>query len=433
MTRHDDAALTAASGSSRPNPVEWLRAHPLVADAMFAALLTGISLGFHLFDSDVGADTANVPTSPTWWTVPLVVLAVAPVAWRRAKPIAVTMIVTIAQVAASFAFVFGPEFIGVVIALYSLGAHATGPRRTYAILAVAALTSSLFFAGFLVEELTVGLLLSSTILLVTAYVLGDNLRRRREAADALQERLERAERERELVAREHVHAERTRIARELHDIVAHSVSAMVIQAGAARRSLAQSPDSVETALGNIEHIGREAMNELRGVLGVLRRSETDGEGDGEQRRGRRTSRPQPTMADITQLVNAATDLPIAMSVEADWHDLSPGVDLAGYRVVQEALTNVRRHAGPVTNVTVSIRRKADELAIEVSDDGRGAAADDIGPGYGILGMRERVEAVGGRITAGWRTGGGWRVAAVLPAPRVAVSAAPVVASDWSES
>ncbi len=327
-----------------------------------------------------------------------------------------TLIVTFAQVVASFADVFGPEFLGVTIALYSLGAHATGRRRTQTVITVVALDVDLFFAGLLVEELTVGLLLSSTILLITAFVLGDNLGRRREAADALQERLDRAERERELMARERVNAERTRIARELHDVVAHSVSAMVIQAGAARRSLGHSPESALTALGNIERAGRDAMNELRGVLGVLRRSETEGIGDAD--RGRPAATPQPTLADVAQLVAGASDLPIVASIESEWDDLASGTDLAGFRVVQEALTNVRRHAGPVTTVDLNVRHGRGDITIEISDDGRGAAADDAGSGYGILGMRERVEAVGGRLTAGSRAGGGWRVSATLPAPPV---------------
>ena len=163
MTMHEAATVPDHGPDRRrpSHPIDWMRAHPLGADAMFAVLLTGISLGFHLLDSESSPDRAI--TEPAWWTVPLVVLAVAPVAWRRIRPIAVTMIVTIAQVLTSFADVFGPEFLGVIIALYSLGAHATGRRRTHAVLAVAALTSTLFFAGLLVEELTVGLLLSSTI------------------------------------------------------------------------------------------------------------------------------------------------------------------------------------------------------------------------------------------------------------------------------
>lgn len=414
MTTRDVVAASAAPDRRRTQPVEWFRAHPFKADALFAALLTGVSLAFHLWDSEAGGD--EPVTSPSWWTVPLVVLSVAPIAWRRSKPIVVTMVVTIAQVLASFADVFGPEFLGVTVALYSLGAHATGRRRTHALVSVAALISTLFFAGVLVEELTVGLLLSSTILLITAFVLGDNLRRRREAADALQERVERAERERELMAREHVNAERTRIARELHDVVAHSVSAMVIQAGAARRSLAHSPESVETALANIELAGRDAMNELRGVLGVLRRSETDRPADQAPADARAAPAPQPKLADVAQLVEAATDLPITASIEAEWDDLAPGTDLAGFRIVQEALTNVRRHAGPVTVVTVDVCRDDEQIVIDIADDGRGAASDDTNPGYGVLGMLERVEAVGGELNVGWRSGGGWRVTARLPAP-----------------
>ena len=123
-------------------------------------------------------------------------------------------------------------------------------------------------------------------------------------------------------------------------------------------------------------------------------------------------------------MESATDLPITASIDADWHDVASGTDLAGYRVVQEALTNVRRHAGPVTSVTVVVSRGVDDISIEVSDDGRGAAADDIGHGYGTLGMRERVEAVGGRISAGPRPGGGWRVTAILPAPSRPVASSP---------
>ena len=419
MTTHDTADASAA----RPggfHPIDWIRAHPVTSDAMFAGLLTTIALGFHLVDSEAGPE--ETPTDPAWWTVVLVVLAMSPVAWRRSRPITVTLVVTVAQVLAAFGDVYGPNFLGVVIALYSLGAHAAGRQRSRTVAAVAVLTSTLFFIGVMVEEVTVGSLLSITILLVTSFVLGDNLRRRRDAADALQERLERAERERELMARDRVHAERARIARELHDVVAHSVSAMVIQAGAARRSLVSSPENAEAALGNIEQVGREAMNELRGVLGVLRRAETGRTygADGASP----ASTPQPTLAGVDQLVAAATDLPITASIDADRWGVASGTDLAGYRVVQEALTNVRRHAGPVTSVTVVVSRGVDDISIEVSDDGRGAAADDIGHGYGTLGMRERVEAVGGRISAGPRPGGGWRVTAILPAPSRPVASSP---------
>ncbi len=179
-----------------------------------------------------------------------------------------------AQVITAFLHIDGTGFLGVLIGLYSVGAHSVGPRRARAVLCMAVAISVLFVLGIVVEELDIGQFISSTVFLVTAFVLGDNLRRRREKPDSLVERAERAEREHALIAQQQVTAERTRIARELHDVVAHSVSVMVIQAAAARRNLHDAPDVAATALGNIEDTGRQTMTELRGILGVLR-SEND--------------------------------------------------------------------------------------------------------------------------------------------------------------
>jgi signal transduction histidine kinase len=187
--------------------------------------------------------------------------------------------------------------------------------------------------------------ISSIVVLATAFVLGDNLRQRREAADLVQEQLDRAERERELIAHQRATEERARIARELHDAVAHSVSAMVIHAAAARRSIVSSPANAEIALTNIESTGRQTMNELRGVLGVLRLTTGDDAGSGEGNRA-----PQPTLAAIPDLIEAASDLPIELMINGEFGDVSQSTDLTGYGIVQEAITNIRRHAGPVTRV-----------------------------------------------------------------------------------
>lgn len=388
----------------RPYPVRWLREHPTHADALLAVMLTAIALTLHLADFE---DDDNDFVDPSWWTSLLVVGAVFPILWRRSYTVVSTMFVVFVQVVAAYCDVDGTGFLGVVVALYSLGAHSSGPTRARVLALIAVVIATLFVTGLSVGELDVGSFVSSTIVLVTAFVLGDNLRRRRDAAAALQERAERAERERELIAQREVNAERSRIARELHDVVAHSVSVMVIQAGAARRSLATSPDNAEQALTNIEETGRQTMNELRGILGVLRRS-TDDDNDP-------SLAPQPALDQVADLVELSDDLAIELNVTGDVDDLPHSVTLTGYRVIQEALTNVRRHAGPVTSVRVTIERRTDEVAISVIDDGRGAAADDAGePGFGLVGMRERVTAAGGTMQAGSRSGGGWRIAVSLP-------------------
>jgi signal transduction histidine kinase len=393
----------------RPTPIRWLRSNPERADLILATVLTIVSVSFHIAKIDTSEDY----TEPAWWTIPLVVASVFPIAWRRTNPILSTAIVVTAQVVAEFADIDGSGFIGVLIAVYSLGAHSVGPRRTRLLIATIVSIGVLFTAGLLVDELDISGFISSVVILVTAFVLGDNLRRRREAADALQERLQRAERERELVAQRRVADERTRIARELHDVVAHSVSAMVIQAAAARRSLATAPDSAEIALANVEATGRQTMDELRSILGVLRRTSDEPVNDPD-RSGGPTLSPQPKLVDVTALVAAADDLPVSLTMSGHFDDLGSSVDLTGYRIIQESLTNIRRHAGPVSAVEIRVEHLDEGVRIRIVDDGRGAAADDGGPGYGLVGMHERVEAIGGHLAAGWRVGGGWSVTADLP-------------------
>lgn len=401
--------MTTSSGVRwrRPAPIRWLREHPDHADLVLAVVLTALSLVVHLGRLDTSEDF----TDPAWWTVPLVVASVFPIAWRRSHPVGSTAVVVIAQVVATFADIDGSGFVGVLVALYSLGAHSQGRARTRMVIASALLIGVLFIAGLIVDELDVGGFVFSVVVLVTAFVLGDNLRRRREAAQALQDRLVRAERERELVAQQRVTAERTRIARELHDVVAHSVSVMVIQAAAARRSLATSPENAELALANVETTGRQTMEELRSILGVLRRT---ADGDDLDDGAPIVLEPQPRLLQIPSLVGASDDLPISLTMSGDLSNLSSSVDLTAYRIVQESLTNVRRHAGPVSSVEVEIDRVDDHVRIRVVDDGRGAAADDDGPGYGVVGMQERVDAIGGHLATGWRVGGGWSVTASLP-------------------
>ena len=393
----------------RPHPIQWLRDHPRAADGLLAAAVAVAALAAHLYGESPADDPNEI--DPTWWTVVIVLISIVPLAWRRVAPLHVGMIVVSAEVVALFIGMPGAAFVGSVIAVYSIGAHTAGERRTRVMTAITALVVLLFVVGWFQGLSLLDEFVSTGVVLITAYVLGDNLRRRRQHVLGLAERAERAEREQTLLAEQRVNAERTRIARELHDVVAHSVSMMVIQAAAARRNLDRSPEAVEASLGAIESTGRQTMTELRAILGVLR----DESGTGP------TLDPQPSLTAIGNLVT--NDLPVTVTIDGDIESLPDSLSISAYRLVQEALTNVRRHAGPVNDVSVVVRVTDGCLDVEVDDDGRGGAADPSPAGFGLLGMRERVAALGGTVSAGPRPGGGWTVRASVPMlPATAVGA-----------
>jgi signal transduction histidine kinase len=380
----------------RPHPIRWLNEHPVHADAMLAVALTSVSLLGHF------ATHSNEVAPPDAFGAVLTLFASAPIAWRRRYTVSVLAVITLAQSVLEARNQAGPGWLGVLLGAYSLGAHRTGVvlKRV----AIAFVAPVVVFTAVLVAVggSPWGALASVVLVIPAAIVLGDSMRRRRERLEHLAERADRAERERELLAHQQVQLERTRIARELHDVVAHSVSAMVIQAGAARRQMKVHPAHAEQALLAIEAAGREAMTEMRRILGVLRDDSPEA-----------TLSPQPSLALIDTLVTGSGDLPVQLSVEGDIEHVAPSVELSAYRVVQEALTNVRRHAGPVQRVDVTVRRDDHRLLVEVDDDGRGASVPP-GDGFGLLGMRERAAAHGGELFAGPRAGGGWRVRATFP-------------------
>lgn len=244
-----------------------------------------------------------------------------------------------------------------------------------------------------------------TVPFVLAWVLGDSMRTRRAYFDQLVERAARLEKEREAQAKVAVAAERARIARELHDVVAHNVSVMVVQADGAAYVLDAAPDQAKQALETISGTGRQALAEMRRLLGVLRTG--DGQESGEYV-------PQPDVEQIEVLVEQVRQAGITVDfkVEGTPRPLPTGVELTAYRIVQEALTNSRKHGGPDVGASVRLVYFDDGLGLLVEDDGRGAAlamqedrgAD--GHGQGLIGMRERVGMVGGTLDAGPRPGGG---------------------------
>ena len=247
--------------------------------------------------------------------------------------------------------------------------------------------------------------LAAALVASACWVVGLGWYRRSAYAAALHERAERAERERETAARVAVAEERARIARELHDVVAHSVSVMVLQTSAVRRLLGEEQEREREALGDVERTGREALVEMRRLLGVLRAPDEGAE-----------LAPQPGLSQLPSLVarTEAAGLPVVLRVEGEPGPLPLGVDLSAYRIVQEALTNTLKHAGPA-HAEVAIRYRADAIDIEVADDGRGPL-DSNGDGHGLVGMHERATLFGGELSAGARDGGGFVVRARLPIP-----------------
>ncbi|MGK5531637.1 sensor histidine kinase [Streptomyces sp. URMC 129] len=261
---------------------------------------------------------------------------------------------------------------------------------------------------------TVIYVLFLTIAFCLAWVLGDSLRTRRAYYAELEERAARLEQERETQARMAVAAERARIARELHDVVAHNVSVMVVQADGAAYVLDSAPEQTRSALHTISGTGRQALTEMRRLLGVLRSE--DGAATGLD------YVPQPGVEQLADLVDQVRDtgLPVDFRIDGTPRPLPSGVELTAYRIVQEALTNTRKHGGPDVGATVRLEYGADALTVLAEDDGRGAqhelyqdrGAD--GLGQGLIGMRERVGMVGGVLKAGPRPGGGFRISATLP-------------------
>jgi signal transduction histidine kinase len=323
----------------------------------------------------------------------LLALAGGALYWRRRRPLAVLGVVLIGSV---LSLRLGhPDVIGfAVISLYSVGRYTGDERWSYA---GAGGVMALMAISGIVDAEPVGVTGIGLFAAFVAWYVGRRIRSRGERAAQL---------EREQAAESHrvVAEERTRIARELHDVVAHRVSMMTVQAGAARTVAVADPQRALRAMEAVEQAGREALDELRHLLGVLRpQAEVDGLG------------PQPGVADITRLVDQFGRAGVEVSSDMDGFpsDLPARVDLFTYRIVQEALTNVLKHVGPGATAEVRLGVDGTEAVIEVRDDGHGASVLP-GSGHGIVGMRERALLLGGSLDAGRHPDGGFRVVARLP-------------------
>jgi signal transduction histidine kinase len=365
----------------------------------------------------VGGSLTQVP-GPKAATVPFLILFALPLAWRRRWPFGVLLVVTGAIAAESLIIGRSPEggevLFPVLIALYSVGAYANRDRAIAGfVLGVAAMTIDVIqdpnhevasLAGVAVASGFFGVFLGGA-----AWLVGRHVQSRRHHAEQFERRAAHLEREQSELAQAAAEGERVRIARELHDVVAHSVSLMGVQAGAAERVVEGDPDLARDALRSIQTTSREAIRELRRLLSVLRTADQPSE-----------LAPQPGLGSLEPLVARAREggLPVELRVDGDAGRIPAGVELSAYRVVQEALTNVRKHA-PGAETRVDVRCLRDRIELSVENDypavGNGKIEDAARrPGYGLVGMRERVALYGGALKAGPQETGGFAVQATLP-------------------
>ena len=385
---------------------EWLGAHPVVADALTSAFLTIAFLAI------VGFQTSyDLPGKrPDVFSGVLVSVVVMSLTLRRRLPVPVFGFVLagcLTLVVLGYTPALGAA-VAYLIAVYSVATH----RGLATSLPVGAFGLVVYVVSMAVEGYRFWQMVSNAVLFIGVWWVGRSLRLRRAYLDELEARARRLERAREADSRAARAEERSRIARELHDVVAHHVSVMTVQAGAARRILHRDPESVQDALATIEQMGRTALGEMRRLVGVLRT---------EAEPARSELSPQPGVHDVSGLVEQLreTGLQVQLWIEGESRSLSPGVDLAAFRLVQEALTNTLKHAGPQARAWVRIQYADRQLEIEVEDDGRGLVAGlgrpgGNGNGHGLMGMRERVALYGGDLRIGPRSGGGFEVRARFP-------------------
>lgn len=381
--------------ASLPRRLRFLRS-PAFRDWALALFLALASLGSLLSEHPAGrVERLALPF------LGLVALAATlPVAFRLRWPIEVFAVVGIANgLLTGLDVESGPASFAVLVAVFTVAAHKDQQASRTALLVGAAAGIAVILIG---PRDIAGAIFWGP-LAVAAWALGERLKARRLRIAAERAEAEREVRERELLTERRLTDERLRIARELHDVVAHGVSVMVVQAGAARTVLDTDPERAKEAMRAVEETGRDALAEMRRLLGLLRSGRAD-----EPERA-----PQPGIGDLDALVAQSNDAgtPTRLERSGVVDDVPDATALTVYRIAQEALTNVRRHAGPGARATVRLAREGDELAVEVIDDGRGGTPV---PGHGLAGMRERAAALGGTVEAGPAPGRGFRVAARIP-------------------
>jgi signal transduction histidine kinase len=412
----------------------WLRRHPRLVDGVLA-----FALGF--------SGVVEALSLHRFLLIPITLTLTLPVVFRRKHPVsAFAAVIVVGAIQVILGLRPAPADLSILVMLYTLAAYTTR-RLSVTGLGVCLVGSAAELARIYSKAtwshvpnwLLMGAILFAGPSLI-AWTLGDSMRYRRAYYASLEERAARLERDRDAQARIAAAAERARIARELHDVVAHNVSVMVVQADGARYALGSDPAKAREALTAISGTGRQALAEMRALLGVLRKSDdappgsppgsppvlpAAAEGDqqawSEPAGSAATSEPpsltpMPGIEQLDDLLDQtrAAGLAVSWTIEGEPRPLAGGTALAAYRIVQESLTNSRKHAGPLARASVLLRYSPDAVELVITDDGLGGAAPCDGAGHGLTGMRERAAMYGGSVRAGPVPGGGFLVTARLP-------------------
>lgn len=367
----------------------------LLATVLVIVVLLTVSAG--PIDPDVAYEQPDV------WTYLIVVASTVPYYVRRRAPFTVFAWSALGLCTLSaLGYYEGALPFAVLVGIYTVGAYRP-PRAILAAFGVL-IAAMAILVGLGASNFTTGSVIENSALFGFALLFGWTVQSRRLRLEVAEERAELLEREQAEGAARAVADERLRIAQELHDVVAHSMSVIAVQAGAGMHVIDQDPAEAKRALENISATSRSTLTGLRRLLGVLR---DDGSGV--------SYAPAPSLGDIGELAGEVTRAGVTVEVDTDGSlaDVPPGVGFTGYRIVQEALTNVLKHAGP-SRASVRLAHQPGTLRIDVSDDGRGVNGRATDGGHGLIGMRERVAVYGGTLQAGPRPGGGYLVTAVLP-------------------
>jgi signal transduction histidine kinase len=367
-------------------------------DLLLAVVVAAFGIGVSIGRPDAGA------VDQTWGSVLVGLIPAVALLWRRRYPLPVALITV-----AATAFEQNPPALW--ISLYTLAAYGGPGLPLWSVAGGTAVLVGVQSPGATNDPSVLSRAVNTALMVGVPVLWGLWIGTRRRLLASLQDRAERLERERHLLADRARIEERTRIAREMHDVVAHRVSLIVLQAGGLEVAARTDPETASRTAGVIRSAGRQALEELRALIGLLRvESGADAEAP---------LAPQPTLADLATLLtqSRAVGMELTVRVDGERRALDAAVERTAYRVVQEALTNVHKHAGPV-NTKVTLDYRPDALAVTVVNAGPSAEPPQLpGGGYGLLGLAERVHVLGGEFEAGRRRDGGWRLHAVLPTPQ----------------
>jgi signal transduction histidine kinase len=392
--------VNVETGTPTARLTQWFRGvNPWVIDAWIGTIFTVLGLVGLLTTTSRTIDYHDVDALG-------VVLALGcslPYYFRRRAPVSVLFVSTVCLCALSIiGYPSSVQSQMLLVGMYTVGSHSSGRGRLFGVASVLVGLAIVAAAG-IPDASTSGLALAGATY-VAFYLFGSTVRNRRLYLGELEARARELERERDEEAARAVAEERLRIAQELHDVVAHSMGVIAVQAGVGAHVIDTDPAEAKHSLEAISATSRSTLGEIRRILGVLR-----GDGAAEYQ-------PAPGLADLDRLVADFDDagLPVAVTVDGAATELPPGVDLTAYRIVQEALTNTLKHAGPAAHAEVTVSYRPGAVAVCVTDDGRGVNGTESDGGHGLLGMRERVAVYGGTLTAGPQRGGGFRVLAALP-------------------